>query len=63
MDCNKKFGLSLSDTLKIAQKLYEDGYTTYPRTDSMYLPNDMVLGDGRSIIPVSVYRCLQKICT
>lgn len=42
MDCNKKFGLSLSDTLKIAQKLYEDGYTTYPRTDSMYLPNDMV---------------------
>ena len=41
MDANKRFGLSLSDTLEIVQKLYDGGYTTYPRTDSMFLPDDM----------------------
>lgn len=41
MDANKRFGFSLDQTLSIAQSLYEKGYTTYPRTDSMQLPEDM----------------------
>lgn len=41
MDANKKFGYSLDRVLKTAQSLYEKGYTTYPRTDSMQLPEDI----------------------
>ena len=33
----KKFKLSMNDTLSTVQKLYEDGYVTYPRTNSEYL--------------------------
>ena len=42
MDANRLFGLTLEQTLETAQKLYEKGYTTYPRTDSVHLPDDMV---------------------
>lgn len=35
---NKKYGFPLDKTLKIAQELYELKLTTYPRTDSPYLP-------------------------
>lgn len=41
MDANNKYGLTLSQTLEVAQSLYEGGYTTYPRTDSQYLTEDM----------------------
>lgn len=37
-EANKKFGFSLDKTLELAQKLYEKKVTTYPRTDSPYLP-------------------------
>ena len=33
----KKYKISPKETLDIAQKLYEGGYTTYPRTPSEYL--------------------------
>ena len=33
----KKYKMSMADSLKIVQKLYEEGYLTYPRTDSEYL--------------------------
>ncbi len=33
----KKYKMSMSESLKIIQKLYEDGYLTYPRTNSEYL--------------------------
>jgi DNA topoisomerase III len=39
--CNKKFGFSADETLKIAQKLYEQKVITYPRVDTTYLPNDV----------------------
>lgn len=38
----KKFGYSAASTLEYAQKLYEMKVTTYPRTDSSYLSQDMV---------------------
>jgi len=42
-EANKKFGLSASDTLKIAQALYETHKVlTYPRTDAKALPEDYV---------------------
>jgi len=33
----KKFKLSMDETLTAVQNLYEDGYVTYPRTNSEYL--------------------------
>ncbi len=33
----KKYKMSMDQSLKIVQKLYEEGYLTYPRTNSEYL--------------------------
>ncbi len=33
----KKYKMSMEDSLEIVQKLYEQGYLTYPRTNSEYL--------------------------
>ena len=33
----KKYKMSMEESLKIIQKLYEEGYLTYPRTNSEYL--------------------------
>lgn len=33
----KKYKMSMHDSLEIIQKLYENGYVTYPRTNSEYL--------------------------
>lgn len=42
-DANRKLGFTADKTLKIAQELYEKWKAvTYPRTDSRYLPLDMV---------------------
>lgn len=37
--CSKRFHISPSDTLNIAQDLYEDKLISYPRTDSRFLTN------------------------
>ena len=39
---NLAYKMTPDRTLEVAQKLYESGYITYPRTDSRYLPVDMV---------------------
>jgi DNA topoisomerase-3 len=42
-DGNKKFDFSAKETLNIMQRLYENHKVlTYPRTDSRYLPTDIV---------------------
>lgn len=41
VECNKKFGFSADETLKIIQALYEKKITTYPRVDTTYLSNDI----------------------
>lgn len=41
--CSKQFGLDVQETLEIAQALYETHKaTTYPRSDSGYLPESML---------------------
>ena len=35
----KKYKMSMAESLEIVQKLYEEGYLTYPRTNSEYLAN------------------------
>lgn len=40
-DANSKFGLSADTTLKLCQSLYEKKLTTYPRTGSRYIPDDI----------------------
>ena len=41
VDCNSKFGYSAEMTLNIVQSLYEKKFTTYPRVDTPYLPDDV----------------------
>jgi len=38
-EASRKLGLSVTQTMSIAQKLYELGYITYMRTDSVHLSN------------------------
>jgi len=40
-EMNRKHSLSASDTLQIAQGLYESKYISYPRTDSRFLSQEM----------------------
>lgn len=40
-EANSKFGFSADMTLKLCQSLYEKKLTTYPRTGSRYIPDDV----------------------
>ncbi len=57
-DANRLMGLSAAKTLKIAQALYEQHkLITYPRTDSRFLPRDMISGAKRAMQALpEVYR-------
>lgn len=41
VECNKKYGYSAEDTLRIIQSLYEKKIATYPRVDTTYLSDDI----------------------
>ena len=41
VECNKRYGLSADDTLKVIQSLYEKHVTTYPRVDTTFLSDDI----------------------
>ncbi len=41
VECNKKFSFSAEETLRYIQSLYEKKFTTYPRVDTTYLPDDV----------------------
>lgn len=41
VECNNKFALSADETLRIAQFLYENKFTTYPRVDTRFLTDDI----------------------
>jgi DNA topoisomerase III, bacteria and conjugative plasmid len=41
VECNRKYGFSADQTLKVIQTLYEKKLTTYPRVDTTYLSDDI----------------------
>lgn len=41
-EANRKLGMSARETMQVAQRLYEDGYITYMRTDSVSLSQEAV---------------------
>ena len=41
-EASRKFGMSVSQTMSVAQKLYEQGFITYMRTDSVNLSSQAV---------------------
>lgn len=54
VECNKKWGWSAEETLRLIQSLYEKKVTTYPRVDTTYLSDDIypkVPGILRSMTP------------
>ena len=48
-DSNQRLGLSVSDTMRAAQMLYEEGYISYMRTDSTHFSND-ALDAGKAAV-------------
>jgi len=47
--CAKRFGWDPQYTAKLAQDLYDQGYLTYPRTESEHLPESQT-GDASAVI-------------
>lgn len=41
VECNRKFGYTADETLKLIQSLYEKTLTTYPRVDTTFLSEDI----------------------
>lgn len=41
-EANRKLRLSSKETMRVAQRLYENGYITYMRTDSVHLSNEAI---------------------
>ena len=41
-ESNRKLGMSARETMQVAQRLYEDGYITYMRTDSVSLSDEAI---------------------
>lgn len=48
-EANRKLRLSARDTMRLAQSLYEQGYITYMRTDSVHL-SDQAIAAARSCV-------------
>lgn len=48
-ESNRKLNLSARDTMRVAQRLYEDGVITYMRTDSVHLSNEAITAARKSI--------------
>ncbi|HEY8270156.1 MAG TPA: type I DNA topoisomerase [Pseudobdellovibrionaceae bacterium] len=48
-EANRKMGLSSRETMQVAQKLYEQGFITYMRTDSTFLSTEAITASRNGI--------------
>ncbi|MGC1273961.1 MAG: type I DNA topoisomerase [Planctomycetaceae bacterium] len=48
-ESNRKLGYSARQTMQTAQRLYEDGYITYMRTDSVSLSNEAITAARKTV--------------
>ena len=48
-EASRKYGMPVSQTMRIAQKLYEEGHITYMRTDSVHLSN-LAINTAKKVI-------------
>ncbi|RMG40136.1 MAG: type I DNA topoisomerase [Planctomycetota bacterium] len=48
-EANRKLGWSAQQTMQVAQRLYENGYITYMRTDSVHLSQEAIRAARRRI--------------
>lgn len=55
VDCNKKLGIGVDDSLKIIQSLYEKKVSTYPRVDTTYLTEDIYPKCGPTLLGLTQY--------
>ncbi len=60
VECNKKFGYSADESLKIIQNLYEKKLTTYPRVDTTYLSDDIYPKIPEILKGIKEYELLTK---
>lgn len=56
VECNKRFGFSADETLKIIQSLYEKKVTTYPRVDTTFLSDDIYPKVPKTLEGLVAYR-------
>jgi len=62
-DANKYFKFKADKTLSITQKLYEDGLLSYPRTESRFLPTDMIPEISKHLQPLNAVPELQSFAS
>jgi len=55
VECNKSFGYSADQTLKLIQSLYEKHVTTYPRVDTTYLSEDIYAHVPKTLEGIKVF--------
>lgn len=49
-EANRKLGLGAKETMRVAQTLYENGYITYMRTDSVHLSEQAIQAARRRVV-------------
>lgn len=56
VECNKRFGFSADETLRLIQSLYEKKVTTYPRVDTTFLSDDIYPKVPKTLEGLVAYR-------
>ncbi len=60
VECNKRFGWTADQTLRLIQSLYEKKLTTYPRVDTTYLSDDIYPKIGPTLKKMTPYANLTE---